>query len=842
MRMSDSVRSFDAEALLAEMAWTQRLARRLAGASGDDVAQDVLLAALRQRPQRGSGLRAWLTAVTRRLATRRRRDHGRRLAVESGAARDDVVPSTAETVTRLELHRRLAEAVLALAEPYRSVVVARYFDGQPPAEIARRRAVSEAAVRQQLHRGIASLRARLRGEGEEGERRAWAPVVVPRAVRAALGALVMKKMVVGVATLAVLLIVWERPWLHAPEPRPAPASSEIGAIASTAPEAIDSVASTGAAVSRRAVSEPAVADDVLGVHVLARAAFPVSGARLWLWHGEVLERARTDAAGGAGFTPSDGSGRILVVADGRPASVHELPSLRGVHEIVLPDGASVGGVVRVDGTAPLRPIELSLYDVAAPDAELPARLRAQLAEESVPLDRLAVRTRADGSFAFTGLAPEWWGRIGARPMSPYGVRRDRGLECADLWTALLPAPRDDLVLELTRLPAVTGVVRWADDGAPASGASVRFAATLVGGEPTPETGVATDDAGRFEIGIVPQHARASWLLPEQRVGIAEVRLAVSAPGARACTRTLRGADLDASGDVGVVLLERVAAREVLVVDARGAPVAGAVVEGMERSAPTDARGRARVAASAEQDSFRIAAPDCRVERQSPSGAGTPEDPLRFTVQEGNALDVRVVAEGLAPADLCLELIGTRGVFAGNDERAWLPSPLHRAAGCAASRVATVNGASGMFRVQFELDEQMGVPLRSLVPDVPVALRVTDRLGQVAIEERVRTPAFGDRRRVDLRIDRPICEVTGTVADERGAVARASVMLSGATAWTGKSIATDRDGRFAMRVLATGATARLEVTDARGAHATAELQLVPNLAPLAIRLPRGNPKR
>jgi hypothetical protein len=268
----------------------------------------------------------------------------------------------------------------------------------------------------------------------------------------------LKKLLVGVAVVAVMLVVWEKPWLNAPERVATTAGSEADVIASAPPEVTDSVAPTRDASLRTAVSEPAVGGETLSVHVIARDAVPVVDARVWLWHGDTLESDRTRAEGRAHFTPSDGAGRALVVTRDHPAIVRDVAPLRGTHEIVLPEGATVGGVVRVDGAIPLRPVELQLYDVATPLSELPAELRAQLEAENVNLSVLASRTEPDGSFAFSGLAPDWWGRIGVRRVSPYAILRNRGLACADLWTAVLPGPRDDLVLELTRLPAVISSV------------------------------------------------------------------------------------------------------------------------------------------------------------------------------------------------------------------------------------------------------------------------------------------------------------------------------------------------------------------------------------------------
>src|SRR5438105_33120 len=77
------------------------------------------------------------------------------------AARTESLPSSAELVAQAELQRELVGHVVALDDPYRSVVVLRYFHGASAAEIAKERGVPAATVRSQLARGLAELRTRL---------------------------------------------------------------------------------------------------------------------------------------------------------------------------------------------------------------------------------------------------------------------------------------------------------------------------------------------------------------------------------------------------------------------------------------------------------------------------------------------------------------------------------------------------------------------------------------------------------------------------------------------------------------------------------------------------------
>ena len=99
--------------------------------------------------------------MVRHLALSRARSEQRRERRERTAARPEGLPSVAEGVARLELQRRVVEAVLALDEPYRSVVVHRFFYGLAPKEIARRLGVPLETVRTRQRRALERLRARL---------------------------------------------------------------------------------------------------------------------------------------------------------------------------------------------------------------------------------------------------------------------------------------------------------------------------------------------------------------------------------------------------------------------------------------------------------------------------------------------------------------------------------------------------------------------------------------------------------------------------------------------------------------------------------------------------------
>lgn len=175
--------SASTSALLAQSGWVRRLARSLVADpnEADDLAQEALAVGLEKQPDASHSLRAWLARVLRTLALQRSRGESHRWARERGAARVEALPSTTDALERLSLHRELTRQVCELREPYRSTILARYFDELPPRRIAELHAVSVKTVDARLARGREQLRLRLEKEyGRSGTswQRAFAPLLV----------------------------------------------------------------------------------------------------------------------------------------------------------------------------------------------------------------------------------------------------------------------------------------------------------------------------------------------------------------------------------------------------------------------------------------------------------------------------------------------------------------------------------------------------------------------------------------------------------------------------------------------------------------------------------------
>ena len=180
------------ERLLAEADWLPRMARGLVSGDADvadDVAQQTWVAALRSPPDDARSPRGWLATVARRVVSRMARTDGRREGRERSVAPRESAVDPARLTERVEMQRRVADAVLSLDEPYRSTVVMRYFEDRTPKEIAAALSIPPATVRTRLHRALAMLRGRL-DEKHEGGRRAWMALLLPLSGRPADSAVV----------------------------------------------------------------------------------------------------------------------------------------------------------------------------------------------------------------------------------------------------------------------------------------------------------------------------------------------------------------------------------------------------------------------------------------------------------------------------------------------------------------------------------------------------------------------------------------------------------------------------------------------------------------------------
>jgi RNA polymerase sigma-70 factor (ECF subfamily) len=174
-----------AEELLEHAEWIRRLALALVGDANDasDLTQEAFEVALTRPPKMPGPLRPWLGGVVRNLARKRRRSAERRREREQKVALAGLegVPTPDQLVDRARAQQRVVRSVLELAEPYRSTILLRYYEGLSSAEIARRQSMPAATVRSRLKTGLDRLRAELDSGDRLGGRERWRSLLAPLA-------------------------------------------------------------------------------------------------------------------------------------------------------------------------------------------------------------------------------------------------------------------------------------------------------------------------------------------------------------------------------------------------------------------------------------------------------------------------------------------------------------------------------------------------------------------------------------------------------------------------------------------------------------------------------------
>jgi len=188
----------NADTVLRELEGMRALARALAhdDAQADDLLQDAAVTALEHPPEEAPP-RAWLAVVLRNRRRMDARAAARRAAREHAVAviADDVERPDA-ALDRARAFERLAAALVALDEPFRTTVVRRYLDGQSAAQIAKDLRVPAGTVRWRLKTGLERLRAAL-DASEPRWKRAFMPLA---------GASLMKTKTSILLALVLLLI------------------------------------------------------------------------------------------------------------------------------------------------------------------------------------------------------------------------------------------------------------------------------------------------------------------------------------------------------------------------------------------------------------------------------------------------------------------------------------------------------------------------------------------------------------------------------------------------------------------------------------------------------------
>ncbi len=136
----------------------------------DDVAQSTIAAALARPPARPNALGSWLRRVARNFALKEIRSRRRVTDRERRASRTERIPAADVEIARRDAARAVSESIAELAEPYRSAIVRRYYDGLSSREVAAETGIPVETVRTREKRAMSLLRARVvaRLDGRRG--------------------------------------------------------------------------------------------------------------------------------------------------------------------------------------------------------------------------------------------------------------------------------------------------------------------------------------------------------------------------------------------------------------------------------------------------------------------------------------------------------------------------------------------------------------------------------------------------------------------------------------------------------------------------------------------------
>jgi RNA polymerase sigma-70 factor (ECF subfamily) len=506
----DTRKPLSVEDFAAHGRFVRDLARRLLAEdphAAEDLAQDVWSAALQRPPPHRASLKGWLRAVTLALNSNRlrRRTLQREVAL-NGYARTD--PPSAE---QLDLHiqrRAVARAVHDLREPYRSVVLLRFYDGLPPREVARRLGRPVETVQTQTKRGLELLRQALKKD-RASDFRSWLLLLA-----GSQGGRRFERMALPTACACGAAGLFVALQLSRPEPEE-PIAPELGApLASLAPEITEPPrpgsresapsseprGDTALQLLASSANEPARSERHLSVVIEDGAGRPVPDAALLVLREEGwTERGRADEQGrveidvapeelGVRIAP-DSFVWLRAQADGW-ATTHEslrdmdAPGRAHVRLALAPGGARLSGVV-VDADS-----------IAVPDARvllLPSNLPTGTSADGVArrAARHETRTDEEGRFELAHLAQ------GASQV--FLLHPDLGIGRCEI-----AVKADAQPAELRFEPGciVSGTVTD-EHGAPAAGCKVSGIDPELAALPSYWTQAVTDGAGSF---VLPMSA------------------------------------------------------------------------------------------------------------------------------------------------------------------------------------------------------------------------------------------------------------------------------------------------------------------------------------------------
>lgn len=150
-------------------AWARR--RFADPREAEEVVQEALVLAWRKQhqfdPDRGSE-RAWLFGILRNVAASRHRQNSRRPQLARGEGAEVIDLHAEDELTRAVEDSHIRDAMAALSEEHRGVLIEAYFRGRRVREIASGMEIAEGTVKSRMYYGLRALRSELEQRGVIG--------------------------------------------------------------------------------------------------------------------------------------------------------------------------------------------------------------------------------------------------------------------------------------------------------------------------------------------------------------------------------------------------------------------------------------------------------------------------------------------------------------------------------------------------------------------------------------------------------------------------------------------------------------------------------------------------
>ncbi len=532
---------------------------------------------------------------------------------------------------------------------------------------------------------------------------------------------------------------------------------------------------------------------------------PVGGCTVLGWRdgAEGFTRQTAGDDGIATFQTAAGSGGFAAIGSNGLYGLLCPIEWKGEHLLVLGGAGRVDGTVVVDEAPAPDGLEVMLQVSHAEVADgIPPVVATQLREKA---GRLVARTSHGGVFAFSGLPRGCRGTLyppATHWLKPPTVNDGWGGQLVPVNHALtgrvvgleVRSPVTRLVLNMTRLPSISGKVVWDEDGSPVVSAAVivhgEFASAVKAGN----RGVTGAD-GAFSVGLEPSATgmQEQWLNPGRRPQMERVR--VFCPEVRGSVGGVELVVEHPDSALPIELRMKRAPRVWFVaVDKAGRRITGARVD-VEDCGPTEGGGAGWFLGA---KCSLVGAPGfCVVPAEPKGGDGSVGMPLQFVLEPVNKVNIIVSGTSERPAWLHGIVLRTQvplmaggrrwsefdGSFGGSRCSSW-----------SQRKKSTTGEAQDVYELRITPDDSGRGSVWSVEPGIECELIACDQTGAELARSSLITPHLGAESVVKIVAEKETLRVRGRVLRADGAAVSHAALVLAAGDRKASALSMD-DGRY-----------------------------------------------